>query len=159
MAWLPGVHPMMRIITEVFKMPSGSIVPLIYAAKENGQVDRAITDTLCDFVSHLFPPADRRFEYSLVRAIEGKYLPPNPLLADFGVNDINVWVVTPNAGDGNILISNENIPEFSSDEGEPQKFSIQQFHATWECWKRFQQNIRENGAESIVGVKCEKLIP
>lgn len=150
---------MMRIVTEAFKMPSGSVIPLIYVVKENGQVDRAITDTLCDFVSHLFPPADKEFEDLLVRLSEGKYLPTNPSLADFGVNDVNVWLVAPHAGDGGLLISNENIPDYSSDEGEPQKFSIKQFHAMSECWRKFQKNIRENGAESIVGVKFETFIP
>lgn len=149
----------MIIVTETFKMPGGSVIPLIYALKENGQVDRAITDTLCDFVSHLSPPADKEFEGLLVRLSEGKYLPTNPSLADFGVNDINVWLVGPHAEDGDILISNENIPDYSSDEGEPQKFSIKQFRAMSECWKKLQKNIGENGAESIVGVKFETFIP
>jgi len=159
MTRLPGVHPIMIIVTETFKMPGGSVIPLIYALKENGQVDRAITDTLCDFVSHLSPPADKEFEGLLVRLSEGKYLPTNPSLADFGVNDINVWLVGPHAEDGDILISNENIPDYSSDEGESQKFSIKQFHAMSECWKKLQKNIGENGAESIVGVKFETFIP
>lgn len=76
----------MRIIAEIFKMPGGSVTPLIYALKENGQVDRAITDTLCDFVSHLFPAADKEFEDLLVRLSEGKYLPTNPSLGKLFTN-------------------------------------------------------------------------
>jgi len=150
---------MMRIITEVFKMPSGSIIPLLYAVKEDGQVDRAVTDTLCIFISHLFPPADREFENLLVQVSAGEYVPPNPLLADFGVNDVNAWLVAPYAKDGCLSISNENISDFSIDDGQPQQFSIKDFYATSECWKNLQKNIREKGAENILGEKFETLIP
>lgn len=150
---------MMRIITEVFKMPSGSIIPLLYAVKEDGQVDRAVTDTLCDFVSHLFPPADKEFESLLAQVSVGKYFPANPLLADFGVNDVNAWLVAPHAKGGGISISNENISDYSIDDGQPQQFSVKEFHAASECWKNFQKIIRERGAESILGEKFETLIP
>lgn len=149
---------MMKIITEVFKMPKGSLIPLLYAVREDAQVDRAVTDTLCDFVSHLFSPADTEFEELLTKVGAGKYVPDNPSLADFGVNDINVWLVAPRAQEGGICISNENIFDYSVD-GQPQQFSIQEFRAALEHWKNFQKIIREKGAESIVGEKFEALIP
>lgn len=150
---------MMRIITEVFKMPSGSIIPLLYAVKEDGQVDRAVTDTLCEFVSHLFPPADDEFESLLAQVSAGKYIPTNPLLADFGVNDVNVWLLAPYAKDGGLSISNGNISDYSIDDGQPQQFSIQDFHAISACWKNFQKMLREKGAENVLGEKFETLIP
>jgi hypothetical protein len=150
---------MMKIITEVFKMPSGSIIPLLYAVKEDGQVDRAVTDTLCEFVSHLFPPADKEFESLLAQVDKKRYLPINPLLADFGVNDVNAWLVAPHVKDGGLSISNENIPDYSIDDGQPQNFSMKEFHAIFECWKNFQKIIQEKGAESILGEKFETLIP
>lgn len=150
---------MIRIITEVFKMPTGSIHPLIYAVKEDGQIDQAVTNTLCDFVSYLFPPADMEFKSLLAQVYAGKYLPMNPLLADFGVNDVNVWLVAPHAKDGCLCISNENISDFSIDQGQPQQFTFEEFRKTSECWKNFQEKIREKGAERMIGQKFEALLP
>ena len=148
---------MIKIITEVFRMRSGSLIPLLYALREDGEVDRAVTDTLCDFVSHLFPPADSEIEALINLVREGKYVPDNPLLADFGVNDINVFVA-PHAQKDGICISNENIPEYSVEEGQPQQFSISQFQAVLMSWRKFGQIIQERGGENIVGHKFETFV-
>jgi hypothetical protein len=158
MARLSGVHTMMRVITEVFKMPSGSIIPLLYVVKEDGQVDQAITNTLCDFVSHLFPPADAEFEELLVKVEASEYVPGDASLADFGVNDINVWLVAPHTPENGISISNENTSEYSIDDGLPQQFSIREFRLVSDHWKKFQQIIRKNGIENLAGQKFEALI-
>jgi len=135
------------------------MLPYVSAVKEDASIDRAVTDTLCDFVSHLFPPADVEFENLLAQVSTGKYIPTNPLLADFGVNDVNAWLIAPHAKDGGLSISNENISDYSIDDGHPQEFSIQDFYATSECWKNFQKMIREKGAENLLGKKFETLIP
>lgn len=148
----------MRIIAEVFKTPQGSLLPLLYSVTENGQVDRAVTDTLCDFVSQLFPPADTEFEELLAKVEAGKYVPDNPLLSDFGVNDVNAWLLAPHARNDEICISNENVSDYSIDDGLPQRFSIREFRATLEFWKDFQETTRKKGAVNIVGEKYETLI-
>ena len=149
---------MMKIITEIFRMPTGSLISLLYAVSDDGQVDLAVTGTLCEFVSLLYPPADAEFEDLLTQVKAGTYQSANPLLADFGVNDVNVWFATRNQKDECIFISNENIPDYSIDHGPLQQFSIQEFHAVSACWKKFQQKIRENGAERYMGQKFETVI-
>ena len=150
---------MIKIITEVFKRPDGSCGPYIYAVKEDGEIDRAITDTLCEFVSFLFSPVEE-FLILLEMAKAGKYVRADPLLADFNGNDINVWVVPPFAKEGCICFANENIPEYSSDEEDgPQHFSFAQFDATFSVWLKFQEFIREKGIENLAGQKFETIIP
>jgi hypothetical protein len=149
----------MKIIAEILKYQSGALIPWLYAVGEDGKVDESISRTLLDFISESYPPADEEFESLLSTAEAGKYVPKDPSLPDWSVNDKNVWLVPPRADAGNLCISNENASDYSVDDGHPQQFSIQQFRAALEHWRSFLRLIQEKGKENIVGKKFETLIP
>lgn len=148
----------MKIIAEIFRLPSGSLLPQLYAVKDNGEVDRGVTDTLLDFISELFPPADQEFISLLSLAGSGEYVPSKANLADWSVNDKFVWLTPPMAERGMLCIANDNVPEYSVDDGTPQQFSVSQFEAALAHWKHFQELLRESGRENLVGKKFEVVI-
>ncbi|MHA6885641.1 hypothetical protein [Ralstonia pseudosolanacearum] len=148
----------MKIVAEVFKLPSGSMIPQFYCLDENGDVVRGVTETLLDLIAESLPSQIEQLTAILVSAQKGMYERSDPALADWSVNDKFVWVGPPQAEAGFALISNENIPDFSSDEGEPQKFSIELFISAIDHWNKFGKMISERGAEGLVGDRFEGVI-
>ncbi|WP_144410183.1 hypothetical protein [Chromobacterium vaccinii] len=148
----------MKIVAEVFKLPSGSLIPQLYCVGKGGDVERGTTDTLLDLIAESLPYQLEKLVAILVAARSGKYERSDPDLADWSVNDKFVWIGPPRAEIGFLFISNENIPDFSSDEGEPQKFSIEQFLNALAHWEKFCKIISERGRENVVGVRFEIVI-
>ncbi|MDB0572447.1 hypothetical protein LBW59_16930 [Ralstonia solanacearum] len=148
----------MKLVAEVFKLPSGSLIPQFYCVDENGDVVRGVTDTLLNLVAESLPNQIERLTAILVSAQKGTYERSDPNLADWSVNDKFVWVGPPRAEMGFALISNENIPDFSSDDGEPQKFSIEQFLSAIAHWNEFREMLSERGMGGLVGDRFEGVI-
>ena len=148
----------MKIIGEIFKLPSGSLLPQLYCVQENGQVDRAVSDTLLDLIQKSYPHEDQ-LEALVAQAEAGRYASPDPSLPDWGVNDTNIWLVAPMAQPGRVCIANENSGDYSSDGGEPQHFTYEQFHAALNHWREFKQLIAQEGKESLTGRRYEAALP
>ncbi|UXU87592.1 hypothetical protein [Burkholderia sp. S-53] len=148
----------MKIVAEVFKLSSGSLIPQFYCHDENGIVVREVTDTLLDLVAESLPNQLERLVTIMVSAQQGRYERTDPLLADWSVNDKLVWIGPPRVESGFVLISNENIPDFSMGDGEPQKFSIEQFMGAVAHWIKFYKMLAEFGKEGFVGKRFEGVI-
>ncbi|WP_281718220.1 hypothetical protein [Pandoraea apista] len=148
----------MKIVAEVLKLPSGSLVPQLYSVDENGSVVRGVTDTLLDLIAESLPNQLERLTAILASAQQGAYERSDPALADWGVNDKFVWIGPPRAEEGFVLISNENIADFSMNDGEPQKFSVAQFLGAIAHWSKFYKMLSERGREGLVGERFEGVI-
>jgi hypothetical protein len=148
----------MKIIADVFKLPSGSIIPRLYCQDENGEVIRGITDTLLDLISESGLDALDKLEELLLAANEGAYKRGPIRLPDWSVNDKGIWVGGPETEHGYALVSNENIPEYSTEYGNPQQFSIGQMRAAMEHWRRFHEMIDIKGMEALLDVRFEGVI-
>src|SRR5450830_510301 len=94
------------------------------------------------------------------QAEAGRYVSPNPSIPDWGVNDINIWLLAPMAQPAHVCITNENT-EYSSDEeyGKPQQFTYEQFRAALKHWREFQKLIAREGKEKLVGQRFEVAFP
>ena len=88
----------------------------------------------------------------------GTYHPEHPEWADFGINDINMWIREPFVERGYVLISNENVEEYSEEYGTPQRFTVAQFRQVMAFWEEFLALVDEKGKEALVGKKFEKEI-
>ena len=146
---------MKKLITEVCKLPSGSLIPQMYSLTANGELDQGITHTLLDLISELDEKLASELEMLVSAAERGTYKPQNPDLPDWGINDKNVWLVSPIANPPCLSISNELIPDFSCDDGEPQQFTRQQFRQVLAFWMEFQNIIRELGISNMAGYRYE----
>lgn len=148
----------MKIVAEVFKLAGGSLIPQLYGLRDDGSVDRAVTDTLLDLISESLPEELQKMD-SLLNQVElGRYRPANTELPDWSSNDKNVWMMPPRAEPGAIVVSNENAPQFTSDDGQPQRFSISSARGAIQHWLRFQQQIASMGAGNLIGQRFETVI-
>jgi len=144
---------MKKIIAEVVELPNGWVKPALYCLDEDGEVSSAITNTVLDVISESGHRALQELN-ELIRFFEsGGYAPRNPALPDWSVNDKNIWLVPPRAASGNICVSNENISDYSEDDGIPQQFPINLFRVVIDHWNCFQGLIKEQG---LVGMKWKK---
>ena len=96
MARIPGSDTMKQIIAEVVKRTNDWMSTMLYCVGENGEVDKAVTDTLLDLIEQSFPHEDQ-LESLVALAEAGRYVSPNPALPDWGVNDTNIWLAAPMA--------------------------------------------------------------
>jgi len=69
-------------------------------------------------------PNEDELEGFVLQAEAGQYVSPNLDLPDWGVNDVNIWLVAPMAKPGCVCITNENTDFSSDDGGEPQQFTL-----------------------------------
>jgi hypothetical protein len=146
---------MKRIIAEVFKRPDGWLTTMLYCVQEDGAVDRAITDTLLDLIEQSFPDEDH-LDRLIALGESGAYVSPDKFLPDWGVNDINLWLVAPMAQLGHICVSNENVGDYSvSDGGQAQQFTYEQFRVAMKHWRQFRELIAKEGKENLVGRRFE----
>lgn len=148
----------MKIIAELFRLPSGSLIPMLYGVSEQGEVMRNITDTLLDFVAESTPKEIEKLSALLQAVEDGTYERNDPILPDWSVNDKCLWIGPPKVGEGYILVSNENIPEYSMEEGVPQRFSTNQLLAALNHWKKFDEKLRIEDRQSLVGQKFTGMI-
>lgn len=148
----------MKIIAEIFRLQSGNCMPQLYCVDDGGEVIHAITDTMLDVVSELSLDELRKLKTLLDEVEAGSYLPNEPSLPDWSSNDKLVWFTPPRVEHGHVLISNENIPAYSIDGGEPQVFTLKQLSETLDHWQRFNEAMRFRGKENLIGEKFEVVI-
>lgn len=141
----------MKIVAEILKIPSGSLIPQYCCLDKSGKVVRSVTDTLLDLIAES-PPSELEALASILRLAEnGQYKRDDSTLADWSANDKFVWIGLPKTEAGYVLVSNENIPDFADEGGKPQKFSISQFLSAIAHWNIFGEMIRERGKAALLG--------
>lgn len=150
---------MKRIIAEVHASHDGVLHSLLYCISDNGEVDRSVTETLLHFVEMSYP-SENQIEQLMALAESGGYAPKNPEWADWGVNDINIWLLAPMAQPGHVCITNENT-DYNSDEehGNPQQFTYEQFRAALKHWREFRELMAREGKENLIGRRYEAVFP
>lgn len=146
---------MKKLIARVEVLSNGVVSTGMGCFDSEGNLDIATTHTLLDLVEQSIPD-DQALEVLVAQAEAGHYISPNPAMPDWGVNDINIWLVAPMAQPGHVCITNENT-EYSSEEGygQPQQFTYAQFHAAMKHWREFQALIAREGKDSLVGQRFE----
>ena len=148
----------MKIVAEVFKLASGSPLPQLYGLRDDGSIDRAVTDTLLDLICESRPEELQKLDALFTLAQSGGYQPENAELPDWSSNDKNIWMAAPRARIGTIVVSNENVPELASDDGQPQQFSISAAKDAIRHWLLFLQQLSSSGAENLIGQRFEASI-
>jgi hypothetical protein len=147
------------IVAEVVQLRGGSLMPVLSGINANGDVDDALTQTLLTFVM-LSAPSHRDIEGLLQSVEAGQYIPEHPEWADWGVNDVDLWLRPPMAEPGHICISNENTVEYSTEEGgQPQQFTYEQFRAALKHWREFRELMAREGKDKLVGQRYEAVFP
>lgn len=134
------------------------MVPMFYAVDKRDKILRSATNTLLDFIVESVPA-----ELSAVVAVlnlekQGQYFQQDPNVAVWSVNDKYVWIGPPRVARGFVLISNENISEYSEDGGVPEKFSIEQFLSAVDHWNYFCAVRSEKSEMELLGRKFEAII-
>ena len=148
---------MKRLIAEISVRAE---IPIFYCLNEAGELERPLSWTLLDLLAESWPPDDDQLEGLVSLAELGRYVPQDPSLPDWGVNDKNVWLVPPMAEPGHICISNENTGEYSTEEGgKPQQFTYEQFRAALKHWREFRELMAREGKENLVGRRYEAEFP
>ena len=154
MARLPIADTMKRLVAEVTKLPSGSLLPQFYCVDESG-INRSVTETLLDLISESSAKALAEIEALVELSEVGGYRPSNPDLPDWSVNEKYVWLHPPMANSGFICISNEYSGEYSHSEGRPQHFTYHQFRDAVRHWRKFLEVFEKRGGESLLGQPIE----
>lgn len=150
---------MKRLIAEVLKRPDGSSHAVLYCVGDDGQPDQAIANTLLEFLELSYPSA-AEIERLVVLAEAGTYFPKNSAWADWGVNEVDLWLLPPMAKPGHICISNENTDEYSTEEGgQPQQFTYEQFRAALKHWRAFRELMAREGKDKLIGQRYEAVFP
>ena len=148
---------MKRLIAEISVRAE---IPIFYCLNEAGELERPLSWTLLDLLAESWPPDDDQLEGLVSLAELGRYVPQDPSLPDWGVNDKNVWLVPPMAEPGHICISNENTGEYSRREGgQPQQLTYEQFRAALKHWREFRELMAREGKENLVGRRYEAEFP
>ena len=155
MARLSDADAMKKLISEVFRLPSGSLIAQFYCVDDLGQPVRAVSETLLDLISEASTKGEAELEGLVLQMERGLYVPSNPDLPDWSVNDKYVWLRPPMAKIGHICVSNENGEDFSQDEGEPQQFTIEQFRAALTHWRNFKALMDAQGRDAFIGRRFE----
>ena len=151
---------MKKLIADISKKPDGGLRSRFYCQGADGQLDRAVSHTLLLLIAESVPPSEAGLETLVEEAEAGRYVPRDPSLPDWGVNDKNVWLVAPMAEPGHICIANENTGEYSTEEGgQPQQFTYTQFRAALKHWREFRELMAREGKENLVGRRYEAAFP
>ena len=150
---------MKKIIAEVLLLERDFFYPRLYCLSEDGSVDNAVSLTLCDAVWELRGPPLEELLKLVEHVSQKEYMPLDPDFADMCINEKIIFLHSKFAPPGRICISNENVPELSSDEGTPQCFTIEQLITVAELATKFQLEITIRGRENLLKEKMEILLP
>lgn len=147
-----------KIVAEVERLQNNMIYANLRCVEEDEALARSVTSTLLDQVSQMYPDMMDELEKLFVMAEKGMYVPDNPFLPDWGVNDMYLWISRPGMERDHILLSNDYVEEFSQEYGQPQLFTTDQYRAAFRFWMEFQELCRLKGKENMVGEKVYGVI-
>lgn len=151
---------MKKLIADIAKKPDGGVRSRFYCLGADGQLDRSVSHTLLLLISEALPPSDVGLEALVAEAEASRYIPRDPSLPDWGVNDKNVWLVPPMAQSDHICVSNENTDEYSTEDGgQPQQFTYEQFRVALKHWREFRELVAREGKGKLVGRRYETVFP
>jgi hypothetical protein len=150
---------MKKLVIHTSTHPKGNDFPLLYCLDESGEVNRAVTDTLLDAVSELSPPEIAIFESSMQQVEAGNFHPVAPDEPHWAGNATTAWFGEPRAGKNEVLIANSYVPEFSEEDGEPQRFTFAQLRLAMQAWRGFKRELAERGVEAMRGQRKEIPFP
>lgn len=151
---------MQKLIAEIGVLKGGMLHSMFYCHSADGQPNFAVTHTLLSLIEESMPPSDAALEALVAEAQAGRYIPRDPSLPDWGVNDKNLWLVPPMAESGHICISNENTGDYSTEEGgQPQQFTYEQFRVALKHWREFRELMAREGKVNLVGRRYEAVFP
>lgn len=134
-------------------------MPVLSGVDALGEVDDALTQTLLTFIM-LSTPSHKDIERLLESMEAGQYHPKHPEWADWGVNDVDLWLRPPMAKPGHVCIANANTDAYSTEEGgQPQHFTYGQFRAALRHWREFIAIVARDGQNRLVGQRLEADFP
>lgn len=110
---------------------------------ENDILLDSYSRTFGDFLEEHPTEALDKLHDLVVLAQSGKYIPENPDIPDWGINDKNLWLRNDKFNH-QVAMYNEYIEEYSSDEGEPVLMDYDVFLALIRFWKFFMSEIQIN---------------
>jgi hypothetical protein len=141
------------------RLRSGDCFAHFFGHDECDVPDEALTNTLLMFVELTDPRHDPELTALLNEAEIGRYVPNDPGLPDYGINDINLWLRPPHAQAGHICISNENTDYCIDGGGGAQQFTYVQFRVALQHWREFQALLARDGKSAWVGKRFETALP
>ena len=144
----------MKLVADVIRLSSGRPSWRLYATDGPKSACDAVTGTLLDLVGMAHHAIEEVFGL-LDRVQSGGYVREHPQLADFGFNDVLVWVCPPEAAPGSLTISKEYMPEWSLDFGTPQRFTTAQLRAAVSHFEAFKRAVDLRDLEASVGYRSE----
>lgn len=148
----------MKISAYIFRFADGLFGSNMNAVNEDGSLNGEMIHTLVNFI-FLLDPELRKIIMALLTSHEaGTYHPEHPEWADFGINDINMWIREPFVESGHVLITNKNTEEYSEEYGTPQRFTVSQFRQVMAFWEDFLALVEEKGKAALLGQKFEREI-
>lgn len=151
---------MKKLVADISLKPDGRLRSRFYCQDMDGQLDQAVSHTLLLLITESLPANHQELEALVSNAEAGRYVPRDPSLPDWGVNDKNVWLIPPMAEPGHICVSNENTSEYSTEEGgQPQQFTYAQFRAALKHWREFRELMAREGKSKLVGRRNEAVYP
>jgi hypothetical protein len=147
--------------TYVFQPPEGkgSPFPGITCINENGDIDSAVVNTLLSVVAELSPREYDLFESLMSRASKGNYDPAEFSRPRWSGNECAAWFGEPRAGKGHVLIANQYVPEYSEEDGEPQRFTFEQLRVAMQVWRDFKSQVGRKGILTMLGETMEVPFP
>src|SRR5687767_4605257 len=149
----------MKLVAHVFPLNGGFLSSSMFAEDGEGRVDAGMTNTLLQLVEEACPHCNEQIE-DLLRGVEaGTYVPNDPEHPDFGYNAVQLWVLPRGDGPDGAIVAHDYIPEYSSDEGTPQRFNFAQLRFSMAHWTEFQRRLRADGREAWLGRLFEAELP
>lgn len=137
---------MKKLIADIYRKPDGRMRRRYYCRGADGELDFSVGDTLLILLSQSNRESSAELGSLVSVAEAGEYVPDDPSLPDWGVNDKNVWLVPPMAEPGHICIANEYSDKYFSDEGgRPQQFTYAQFRIALDHWNQFESLLDDIG--------------
>src|SRR5262245_39990440 len=127
--------------------------PRVYygALDTQGMEDVAASNTLIDLIhmAHWSEDSLSALKDLVSLAETGGYISPDPQLPDFGINDVNLWLVVPMTKPALICVTNENT-EFTHEAQRQQYFTFGQFWDALACYARLAEAALERGQEGLI---------
>jgi hypothetical protein len=149
---------MKKLISEIWQSPNGFLSSVFYCHDIHGHLDESITHTLLSFVQES-TPSHKDIDALLQSFEAGRYVPKHPEWADWGINDIELWIRPPIAQPGYVGISADYNEAYSVEHGHPQQFTYAQFRVAMNHWRVFQELVAKQGKENLVGQRFEVAWP
>lgn len=137
----------------VFQPPAGKGTPfaMMNCIDEGNNVDHAVVNTLLDVVREL---SEREYGWvkTLIEQVKsGQYDQAEFAQPKWTGNACSMWFGLPAAGPSHVLIANEYVPDYSQDEGKPQRFTLQQLEMLLDAWREYKAEVARVGLHQMLG--------